>query len=788
MKTQHAPKFFLHTSLIILLLSLLLVVSQHAVRPASAGGVNETEVTLAAGVVTITDINGGSSNDKLTLSYAGGTYTLNDSGGLAIDVSSIAGSTGSGSNNVTFPDTGVTGITFDLLGGDDTISVNSVQASFSDNFTVMSGTGLDSATINADIATTGSGAVNITTTGNILLNSGASLTTVDGGIMLTANEAGTQSASFSGITALNTVIQTTGTGDIQLLGKGAGNNNTTSYRYGIALYTGTSVSSTAAGAAAGKITITGTGAEGPDGEVGVYMGQTTTDVTSVDGDIEITGIGGNGSGDGNVGVSLNSIETIQSTGTGATAAKITIHGTSGTGNSYNEGVYIYGNTTDVTSVDGDIQITGISNGANSRNDGVALRDMDKIASTGTNLDAATITINGENSGNNNSYGLYFFTFDIFSAAGAIQLTGTSSPVGSPFLNDGIRINDGTIQVTNGPLNLDGVCIGGDSSGIGLSFANLISVGGGHILMNADGGDSGNGYNDFSGFSNVSIGGVTHTGDIFINADSVNIDGTSIDSDGALTVQPKTPGTTIGLGSSYVGVDRLDLNDTELSNLQDGFSSITIGNSDAGDITVESAIFKDPLILLTAGNIHNTFGTSITNIGNNTTFDGTLAPGLSPGTFSVNGDVSFADDSSFAVELTGATTTGPHDKLTATGGVTIGSNVSLNLDTSGYTTHQTGVITLIQNGNGAVNGTFNGLPEGAETNNGGSPNFIISYVGGDGNDVTLTATTPTTLTLARFGTTASGATTNGLFWVIAGGLGLFSLLVVWRRRQESTNGS
>lgn len=63
--------------------------------------------------------------------------------------------------------------------------------------------------------------------------------------------------------------------------------------------------------------------------------------------------------------------------------------------------------------------------------------------------------------------------------------------------------------------------------------------------------------------------------------------------GALTVQPKTPGTTIGLGSSYVGVDRLDLNDTELSNLQDGFSSITIGNSDAGDITVESAIFKDP---------------------------------------------------------------------------------------------------------------------------------------------------------------------------------------------------
>ena len=470
MQTQHTQKSNIHVLLIILLLSLLLVVSPWTVLHAAAGGVNETSATLTGGLLTITDINGGSSNDNLTLSYAGSTYTLTDGGGLAIDASSIAGSTGSGTNTVTFPDTGITGITFDLLGGDDNITVNSVQASFSGSFIITGGTGLDNATINADIVTTGSGAVNITTTGKILLNSGASLTTVDGGITLNANAAGTQLATFSGITASNTVIQTTGTGDIQLLGKGSGNNNTASNNYGVFLYSGTSVSSTATGAAAGKISISGTGAEGPSGEDGVYLTGTTTDITSVDGDIEITGIGGNGTGDGNEGVVLNSIEKIESTGSGTFAATITIAGTSGTGYSYNTGVYLYGITTDISSVDGDIKITGISNGSNSRNDGVTLRNIDEIVSTGTGVNAASITIDGTTSGYDNSNGLYFFVMDnITSVAGAIQLTGTSNADASPVgLNNGIQISSGKVQVTNAPLTLNGNPGGGNSSGIWLS--------------------------------------------------------------------------------------------------------------------------------------------------------------------------------------------------------------------------------------------------------------------------------------------------------------------------------
>ncbi len=48
------------------------------------------------------------------------------------------------------------------------------------------------------------------------------------------------------------------------------------------------------------------------------------------------------------------------------------------------------------------------------------------------------------------------------------------------------------------------------------------------------------------------------------------------------------------------------------------------------------------------------------------------------------------------------------------------------------------FTLIENlGSAIVQGTFNGLPEGATLTINGIP-FVVSYVGGDGNDVTLTA--------------------------------------------------
>ena len=60
----------------------------------------------------------------------------------------------------------------------------------------------------------GDGAISLTADRNIVLNSGASITTVDGGITLSANASGLATGDFVGLRADNATIQTTGTGNI----------------------------------------------------------------------------------------------------------------------------------------------------------------------------------------------------------------------------------------------------------------------------------------------------------------------------------------------------------------------------------------------------------------------------------------------------------------------------------------------------------------------------------------------------------------------------------------------
>ncbi len=149
-----------------------------------------------------------------------------------------------------------------------------------------------------------------------------------------------------------------------------------------------------------------------------------------------------------------------------------------------------------------------------------------------------------------------------------------------------------------------------------------------------------------------------------------------------------------------------------------------------------------------------FGGTGTASGNFTLQDGgILAPGISPGVLST-GDVFFDNGSTLSMELTNTPAVGPHDQLDVTGSVALessGSGVALDLDTTLYSS-EAGTITIINNdGSDPVVGTFAGLAEGGLTNFGSTPNFRISYVGGDGNDVELTVVGPTAITLSSFNT-------------------------------------
>ncbi len=125
---------------------------------------------------------------------------------------------------------------------------------------------------------------------------------------------------------------------------------------------------------------------------------------------------------------------------------------------------------------------------------------------------------------------------------------------------------------------------------------------------------------------------------------------------------------------------------------------------------------------------------------------TVSPGSSPGIMVVTSFTVNATNT-VLIEIEGAGGPGDpagHDQIIVDGlpagaggdgGVTLGG-ATLDLDGAGLP--GTGTITIIDNDNSAdpVSGTFAGLPEGATIAHAGGV-YRISYVGGDGNDVTLT---------------------------------------------------
>jgi hypothetical protein len=116
--------------------------------------------------------------------------------------------------------------------------------------------------------------------------------------------------------------------------------------------------------------------------------------------------------------------------------------------------------------------------------------------------------------------------------------------------------------------------------------------------------------------------------------------------------------------------------------------------------------------------------------------GKVAPGLSPGCLT---STNLTIDGTYAFELGGADPCSGYDQLKANGTVNLDTTTSV-LETSrfnGYTPKQGQVFTIIENdGSDAVTGTFKNLAEGATFEQNGVV-FKISYVGGTGNDITLT---------------------------------------------------
>lgn len=142
----------------------------------------------------------------------------------------------------------------------------------------------------------------------------------------------------------------------------------------------------------------------------------------------------------------------------------------------------------------------------------------------------------------------------------------------------------------------------------------------------------------------------------------------------------------------------------------------------------------------------------------TVIGGILAPS---GILTTSGNVTLNPETRFLVRLLNPTPGSGHDQLAVLGTPNLGG-AQLQLAAQPGFVPQFGQVYRILDNNGsgdAVVGAFANLPEGALVDLAGLATFRLSYVGGDGNDVTLTVTKALGTGLTRTWDGGSGSDSN-----------------------------
>jgi autotransporter-associated beta strand protein len=228
------------------------------------------------------------------------------------------------------------------------------------------------------------------------------------------------------------------------------------------------------------------------------------------------------------------------------------------------------------------------------------------------------------------------------------------------------------------------------------------------------------------------------------AGEVNISGTKFNNwTATLTGGSGTASFSGALTNGIAGIN----SPLSLTVNQAGFTQILSGTNDyagatqinAGTLQVNGKNTNSPVTI--AGGTLSGSGTVATVTMNS----GNLSPGAPIGIFNT-GNLSFSGGT-FSAKLD---STFVYSQANVTGTVTLGSNTTLTLSPT-FTPSSGNTFTIINNdGTDAISGTFKGLAEGAKVNVNGI-DYTISYKGGTGNDVVLTAQS------ALVGTTTSVAT-------------------------------
>ncbi|MFB2876810.1 CHAT domain-containing protein [Floridanema aerugineum] len=568
---------------------------------------------------------------------------------------------------------------------------------------------------NGDINLTGTGGKGGNNNNGVWLNNGGVVESTGTGTINLNGTGGKGIDSNAGvnITGVNSLVNTNN-GSISI--KGTGGNGTGNENNGVRVVE----SGVVKAIGTGNITINGKGGNADGFNGGIIISDVGSKVSSQDGNIQLIGVAGDGSGNSNIGIRHLNGAVLEATGTGG----ITIDGTGGSGINFNAGIVIGPNggvSPSISTNNGDIKVSGKGgNGTGNSNIGV------QFDGNGTLLETkgiGTITFNGiGGNGTDNNYGIGIFDSSIIRSANGISFIGQGG-TGTGTGQNGIRTDKGALlEVTKtGDISLTGT---GTNNAAGISINDSV------VKSTA-----------------------TNISKFTFTADEIDLIGTTkISGKNILQLQPLTTSLGISVGGKIEDA-RLNLNDNELATIQNGVSQIIIGGNDsAGAINVEGNVtFNDPITLQSpvgAGNIKSTGfsiagkdDASVTLLGNQDINTGNIVAPKGITITSTNGAINTQLGTLDATSVTG---NGSAITLNANGNITVAQVWSYTSKTGA----NGGDITLISK-TGAIDSTAGDVRSGfTSAGDGGAIRFEAqgnittktlsadSDVSGKGGDITL----------------------------------------------------
>ena len=578
--------------------------------------------------------------------------------------------------------------------------------------------GVDRCTIGSQITMTGTGKATFKVTRNILINTGAGVSAVDGKITLDAHTVGAALAENFTAVEIHGSLSSSGTGEISVSGRGApGAVETAGILLQDASITGTGT---------GSVVVSGL-MEGISATRSIGLHLVNSSVVAAD-QLSVSGTAGDGvaatPGDAaSVGLLLEQTSLVE--GTGGKLMTVVGTGAQVTGSGSSFGALMKGST--VRNTDCKMSFFGFGGNATiGTSRGLVLSETSQVLGLGpatvTDVKGVALESPVAPPGVVGSLGCHISAdskIEGSAAGGRLQVEGTS--LLSDTSSKGLVV-EGRIVGNGASIDLAGTSANtttGSTQNHGVELIGAVNGTGQTVAL------TGVTESTANGSFGILVGPAASviSANLVITSDSLDISATATASGTTCTLEPLTIPFTVELGASDTDT-LLGLTTSEFTGLT--FDTVIIN----GDVIQQSSpvSLKGKVELHSAGSI--TLG-SLTATGNVLLDAATFVTPAASGSSVTAPRLNFAANNTLQINIAND---GTYQALSVTGEVDV-TNVGLDIlgtyvPPPGYT-----ILPVVNDGTDAIIGEFTGVPEDGEYPFNGE-DFVITYLGGTGNDLEM----------------------------------------------------